>query len=182
MRELFRFFCSLFKRSGESDTEAYYSSILCMAVIRLALFYPLVRFCADLLNCKLNKVSIILYLIICLLFSYFRAPQKQSLISNKKYDNISKLTLYVIAFLIVFLSGIGGAVASILVDKYFVEPYGLEGWLLQFFKWNKTPWPVTRASSRRRTSTSASWIINHRNLKENECLAKKSLSLWCENK
>ena len=134
MRELFRFFCSLFKRSGESDTEAYYSSILCIAVIRLALFYPLVRFCADLLNCKLNKVSIILYLIICLLFSYFRAPQKQSLISNKKYDNISKLTLYVIAFLIVFLSGIGGAVASILVDKYFVEPYGLEGWLLRFFQ------------------------------------------------
>jgi hypothetical protein len=105
-----------------------------MAVIRLALFYPLVRFCADLLNCKLNKVSIILYLIICLLFSYFRAPQKQSLISNKKYDNKSKLTLYVIAFLIVFLSGIGGAVASILVDKYFVEPYGLEGWLLRFFQ------------------------------------------------
>lgn len=135
MRELSRFFYSLFKRSGESDTEAYYSSILCMAVIRLALFYPLVRFCADLLNCKLNKVSIILYLIICLLFSYFRAPQKQSLISNKKYDNISKLTLYVIAFLIVFLSGIGGAVASILVDKYFVEPYGLEGWLLRFFQW-----------------------------------------------
>ena len=26
--------------------------------------------------------------------------------------------------------------------------------------------------TRRRTSTSASWIINHRNLRENECLAK----------
>lgn len=133
MTALFHFIYSVYKRTGEGDSEAYYSSVLYLAIIRLALFYPLVRFCADLLNCKLNKVSIILYIIICLLFSYFRAPQKQNCGSNKKFDSASKLLLYVSAFLIAFLIGIGGAIASILFSKYIVDPYGLKGWLLQFF-------------------------------------------------
>ncbi len=133
MTSLFHLMYSAYRRSGESDSDAYYRSILFLAIIRLTLYSPLVYFSASLLNCKPNKLSVILYLIIGIIYSYFRAPQKQSCKSNKKFDRMPKSLVFTIACIIVFLLGIGAPIVCILVGKYIIDPYGLEGWLLRFF-------------------------------------------------
>lgn len=133
MKELFYFMFSAYKRYGDNTkNEAYFYAILYLAMIRLALFFPLIHFCFELVNCKMNKLMTILYLIICFVYSYFRAPQKECCISSKKYNSVSKVSANVITFLIAFLSAIGSIFMIMLVDKYIVDPYGLEGWLLQF--------------------------------------------------
>ena len=130
MTTIFHIMYSVYKRSGESDSEAYYLSVLCVAMVRVAIFFPLVCFCVALINSELNKIVGLLYLVICWFYSYLKAPRKESCTLIKKYDNVSKPLAYALIFLIMIL----GVIGIVLVGKYVVEPYGLEGWLLRFFK------------------------------------------------
>ena len=84
MTTIFHIMYSVYKRSGESDSEAYHLSVLCVAMVRVAIFFPLVCFCVALINSELNKIVGLLYLVICWFYSYLKAPRKESCTSIKK--------------------------------------------------------------------------------------------------
>lgn len=131
MKELFYFMYSVYKRSKESDSEAYSSAILVLAFIRAALFFPLVCICVALTDNGLIPVVVIIYPIICWIYSKKRAPQIKSCIpKNMKYHHVPcpRLLMFII-LIFIQLSGMigGGYIAKVIRD------YGLEGWLLRFF-------------------------------------------------
>lgn len=129
MKELFYIMYSVYKKSGDTVTEAYLTSVLVVGALRFALTLPLVVFFVDLIHSESIKIIGPLYFVICLIYSYLKAPQKQNCDSHKKYGKTHKLFAYSIMILILFWGPLGG----ILVEKYIIKGYGLEGWLLRFF-------------------------------------------------
>lgn len=130
MKELFYFMYSVYKRSKESDSEAYSSAILVLAFIRAALFFPLVCICVALTDNGLIPVVVIIYPIICWIYSKKRAPKIENCISKKKYYHVPCPKL--LMFIIIFSSALWGLFVMALVSKYIITPYGLEGCLLRF--------------------------------------------------
>lgn len=130
MKELFYFMFTVYKRSKESDSLAYDSAKTCLVFIRVAMFFPLVYFCAALINPSLLLLVIIPYLIIIWIYSKKRAPKIENCISKKKYYHVPCPKL--LMFIINFSSALWGLFGMALVSKYIITPYGLEGCLLRF--------------------------------------------------
>lgn len=132
MTSIFQILYSAYKRSGYNDSMAYTRSSISLAAFRLAFFFPILTLCSEIIY-KLNGLFIILYLIFFLVYSYKNAPRKESCVSQKKYDRIPKLLVFGVGVLLGVLLFFWGASLSIMVCKYIIDPYGLEGWLFRFF-------------------------------------------------
>ena len=121
----------VYKRAyPKTDYKARNSAVLFVAFIRINLFGPFFGFWGALTDYKYKEVIVLLYTMVLIYLSFKRIPKSEDYqIIKKKLGVITK----VYPFIILVLSMIWNVTGCILISKYIVVPYGLEGWLLRFF-------------------------------------------------